>query len=197
MISPHRLTAIACIALLSACSEQTPADTVEAETSDEAYIAESRATVLALKNNLSQELRTAIQNEGVPAAIEVCQSVASPITDNVTAEDPKISIARTALRYRNPTNAPDEASAAIMQDWTRRNETGGPAPAPVVTRGDQSVIVHHPIMLQEAACLMCHGDPDTIAPEVTQALQTLYPDDAATGFEIGDLRGAFRVEFMR
>jgi hypothetical protein len=38
-----------------------------------------------------------------------------------------------------------------------------------------------------------HGDPDTFAPEVSQALQKLYPDDAATGFEIGDLRGAFRV----
>jgi hypothetical protein len=42
-----------------------------------------------------------------------------------------------------------------------------------------------------------HGDPDTFAPEVSQALQKLYPDDAATGFAIGDLRGAFRVEFMR
>jgi hypothetical protein len=48
-------------------------------------------------------------------------------------------------------------------------------------------------MLPQVSGAREHGDPDTFAPEVSQALQKLYPDDAATGFEIGDLRGAFRV----
>jgi hypothetical protein len=110
--------------------------------------------------------------------------------------NPNITIARTALRYRNPANAPDEISTTILEEWTRHVETGGSAPAPIVTREGKSVIVHHPIIMQDATCLMCHGNPDTFAPEVTQALQQLYPDDAATGFELGDLRGAFRVEFL-
>jgi len=190
---PHLIITTACIALLSACSDQTTAPVAENQMSDEAYIAQSRETVLALKTALMTELQTAIKANGVAAAIQVCQSVAQPITDSVTAGDPNIKIARTALRYRNPANAPDETSAAILEDWTRSVETDGPAPAPIVTREGRSVIVHHPIVLQEAACLMCHGDPDTFAPEVTQALQKLYPDDVATGFEIGDLRGAFRV----
>jgi len=196
MKSLNLISATACIALLSACSEQAPTATVDDQTSDEAYINESRATVMALKETLSQELRIAIQTKGVPAAIQVCQSVALPITDGVTAGDPKTKIARTALRFRNPANTPDETSAAILKGWTNSVATSGEAPAPIVTREGKSVIVHHPIVMQDAACLMCHGNPDTFAPEVTQALQKLYPDDAATGFELGDLRGAFRVEFL-
>ena len=42
-----------------------------------------------------------------------------------------------------------------------------------------------------AVCLNCHGTK--IAPEVSQALAGLYPEDRATGFNEGDIRGAFVV----
>ena len=44
----------------------------------------------------------------------------------------------------------------------------------------------------EAACLMCHGD--NIAPPIAGRLASLYPDDRATGFLEGDLRGLVWVE---
>jgi hypothetical protein len=34
---------------------------------------------------------------------------------------------------------------------------------------------------------------DQLSPEVRAALAEQYPDDQATGFEVGDLRGAFIV----
>ena len=40
-------------------------------------------------------------------------------------------------------------------------------------------------------CLGCHGK--SIAPEVKAKLAELYPEDKATGFSEGDLRGAFVV----
>jgi hypothetical protein len=40
-------------------------------------------------------------------------------------------------------------------------------------------------------CLTCHGE--AISPEVAAKLSELYPDDRATGFREGDLRGAFVV----
>ena len=43
-------------------------------------------------------------------------------------------------------------------------------------------------------CLTCHGLDDTLEPEVRHRLAELYPDDAATGFSRGDLRGAFVVQ---
>jgi hypothetical protein len=41
-------------------------------------------------------------------------------------------------------------------------------------------------------CLQCHGDQ--IEPGVKARLQELYPEDQATGFEKGELRGLFWVK---
>jgi hypothetical protein len=41
-------------------------------------------------------------------------------------------------------------------------------------------------------CMQCHGD--RIKPSVKVRLQALYPDDQATGFEKGELRGMFWVK---
>lgn len=43
----------------------------------------------------------------------------------------------------------------------------------------------------EEVCLTCHGA--AIAPAVLEKIQALYPDDKATGFGLGDIRGAFSV----
>jgi hypothetical protein len=40
-------------------------------------------------------------------------------------------------------------------------------------------------------CLLCHGAQ--LAPGVSQVLTELYPEDKATGFSMGDIRGAFVV----
>jgi len=40
-------------------------------------------------------------------------------------------------------------------------------------------------------CVVCHGE--NVAPALAETIQRLYPDDQATGFAPGDLRGAFTV----
>jgi hypothetical protein len=42
--------------------------------------------------------------------------------------------------------------------------------------------------------MACHGPSDSLAPDVADALALHYPDDRATGFTEGDLRGWFWVE---
>jgi hypothetical protein len=42
-------------------------------------------------------------------------------------------------------------------------------------------------------CAMCHGD--SLAPEVRATIQENYPDDQATGFAVGELRGAFLIDW--
>ena len=49
-----------------------------------------------------------------------------------------------------------------------------------------------PIIVQPL-CLTCHGSE--LAPDIGAQITELYPDDRATGFEAGDLRGVFWVEF--
>ena len=50
-----------------------------------------------------------------------------------------------------------------------------------------------PIRLQPQ-CTMCHGPAAAIADEVRAEIAASYPDDRATGFATGDLRGWFWVE---
>ncbi|MGZ0656885.1 Tll0287-like domain-containing protein [Coraliomargarita sp. W4R72] len=175
---------------LAACSEK-PAPSAA---TDAGYIEQSRSTVAALQQQLSTELKSAIQTKGVVEAIQVCANVAQPITAAVGAETSEQHISRTALRVRNPANQPDALSQSILQNWQTAMDTNGTTPEPVVNHEGDRVIVHHPIILI-AGCLACHGDPTTIAPEVAQKLASLYPEDKATGFAVGDLRGAFRVVF--
>lgn len=48
-----------------------------------------------------------------------------------------------------------------------------------------------PIFIAGPVCLQCHGAPDKLAPGVAEALKDLYP--MATGYAVGDLRGAISV----
>jgi len=43
----------------------------------------------------------------------------------------------------------------------------------------------------EGVCLACHGQ--NISPEVQTKLNELYPDDKATGYSLGQVRGAIVV----
>jgi hypothetical protein len=48
-------------------------------------------------------------------------------------------------------------------------------------------------IVTQPLCVACHGT--ALAPDVASALARLYPSDRATGFAVGDLRGAFVVRW--
>ena len=48
-----------------------------------------------------------------------------------------------------------------------------------------------PIMTAGQPCLACHGSE--LKLEVSAKIKELYPNDQATGFSAGDMRGAFTV----
>ena len=55
-----------------------------------------------------------------------------------------------------------------------------------------------PILLTNALCLSCNGDPKKdIAPETSAKLKELYPQDSATGYAIGDLRGMWALRLPK
>lgn len=66
----------------------------------------------------------------------------------------------------------------------------------VIRNADGSRAFLAPIVLGNPLCLQCHGAPGKdITAETLAAIQKLYPDDKATGFQPGDLRGLWRVTF--
>lgn len=198
--SPIRSLVLAlCFLALSACqptaTDQPEPPSASSDPAAVSYLEKSAALADQLQATLGKRLVAALNEQGTQGAIEVCQLVAQDMTEKVSQENEGIKIRRTALRVRNPLNQPDPLSVSVLEDWTRALGKGQKA-EPVLTEIERTIIVHRPIMTADL-CLQCHGEPDQIPEETRQIIARYYPEDQATGYRAGTMRGAFRIEFTR
>jgi len=132
---------------------------------------------------------------GPVEAIEVCADVAPQIAARFSAET-GADVGRTALRVRNPGNAPDAGARAILRDFASRVAAGEAMPieyfGPREDAGAGGMRYMSAVVLQPL-CASCHGTG--LAPAVAEAVAARYPQDAATGFAVGELRGAFLIDW--
>ena len=154
----------------------------------------ARAASVDFGMTLIGELQKAIAVGGPANAIGVCSDAAPKIAADKSAAK-RMTIGRTSLKLRQPNNKPD---AWEMQQLLRFEErkAAGENPTTIefaeyVETGGQRVFRYMKAIPTAELCLACHGG--TLAPEVTAKLKELYPQDAATGFKVGDLRGAFTI----
>ena len=90
-------------------------------------------------------------------------------------------------KYRNPKNKPDEFEAKALGEFEKDSnltEYKG-----VDKLNDQKVLRYLIPLHIEEACLKCHSAKETV-PEI---IQEDYPEDKATDYTFGDLRGAISV----
>ena len=100
------------------------------------------------------------------------------------------------LKNRNPRNAPDAWERQVLQQWERDLQAGKPIGEVAQWRTERGQRVYRymrPITVAMPLCLECHGDPKAIKPEVRRLIRQNYPNDKATGYKLGDLRGAFSI----
>lgn len=141
----------------------------------------------ALFTRLSGRLMEVLTKSGPESAIRICKEEAPKIAQEISQQE-GLSIGRTGVRLRNTHNrAPAWARAWVDQKMDE--------PQFAVLSNDH-VAALLPIRLQPQ-CLMCHGPKDQLAPGVLAKLNELYPNDEATGFEAGELRGWFWVELAK
>jgi hypothetical protein len=144
---------------------------------------------------LSKNLAEAIARDGVPGAIGFCSEKALPLTASVAAGS-GVVLRRVSHKARNPKNKADAAEVEVLNVF-RSALKAGSAPAPQVRKNAEgSESFYAPIVLANPLCLKCHGDPaKDIDVETLARLHKLYPQDEATGFTLGELRGMWRVDF--
>lgn len=138
------------------------------------------------KQDLQKALKSGLA-EGPAAAIQVCRVKAPGIADALSVDG--VRMGRSSHKLRNPDNTAPDWVRPIMQTYL--DDASSRKPRAVVLAGGRSGYVE-PIMVQPL-CLTCHGSE--LAPEVAERIAALYPEDKATGFEAGDLRGVFWLEF--
>jgi mono/diheme cytochrome c family protein len=140
------------------------------------------------------ELTTALAAEGPASAIGVCREVAQVVAQDVSARE-GLEVGRTSLRLRNPANAPDDWERAQLEAFVAAAASGADPTtlehAEVVTENGAQVFRWMKAIPMGELCVQCHG-PD-VAPEVAAAIRAAYPEDQATGFRPGEIRGAFTV----
>jgi len=100
-----------------------------------------------------------------------------------------------SLRYRNPVNAPDAWEREALESFDRLPVEARPAAEhwAVVTEGGRETLRYLKPVVAGPMCLTCHGDKAKVPPAVLAKIASAYPDDRATGFSAGDVRGAVSV----
>ncbi|MCB9915624.1 MAG: DUF3365 domain-containing protein [Planctomycetes bacterium] len=186
-----RTVAVSALLLAAACASTsgsrqawTPLEAPALDAAQQAQLERARGAALQMKDTLLQALSAELARGGPADAIAVCKERAPAVAQEV-GEALGLRIGRTAQRLRNARNQAPAWAAPLLAD--------APAAPRFAVADDGTLGVTLPITLQ-AQCLGCHGDPATMLPAVRDALAASYPDDRATGFAEGDLRGWFWVE---
>ena len=142
---------------------------------------------------LSGALGEVIAKNGPSGALSVCREKAPQIAQEV-GKAHGVTLRRATLKPRNPKNAADEVEKAALEAFASALAKKEVPKPQVITNADGSQSFLAPIVLGNPLCLQCHGTPEKdISRETLAAIQKLYPDDQATGFQLGDLRGLWRV----
>lgn len=188
-----RLTgALAVAALVTACGAEPPAEPAAPEVSPQ-KVEKAEAAAAELGKRLKARLMAALAadgGDGPVAAIRVCSEEAPEIAREVSA-DAGLRVSRTSLKTRNPDNAPDARERAVLELWRNKVDAGTPAAALEPFASDGGDFLWMKPIVVEPPCLMCHGSD--VPEAVAEAIAKRYPQDRATGYSAGDLRGAFVV----
>jgi hypothetical protein len=149
----------------------------------ESDMARAAGALEPLKRELRVALIGALEEGGPERAIEVCQ-LRAPEIARLTSTGGAV-LGRTSHRLRNPQNAPEPWMSVFLEEYLANPDDNEPR-AVRLASGDIGYV--EPIRMK-GICMQCHGD--RIKPGVSARLQALYPEDEATGFKKGELRGMF------
>ena len=178
---------IVSVLLLGACNQQT-ISYKEIEHRTDA----SKDMVKEFGMQLKGKLQSAMKAGGPMAAISVCNEQA-PLIAKALSEKSGWDIHRTSLKPR--ATKPDAWEINIMRSFEQRHTDGDKFKSlfnqDIVEVNGKPAFRYMQAIETKKVCLVCHGD--NVAAPIAEKIAQLYPDDTATGFKLGDIRGAFSI----
>jgi hypothetical protein len=179
--------------LIAATALIIPLVTTLANTGDDAQLVEARKIASILPPKLQTALQAAIGKSGPEGAIFVCKDLAPKMADEISQET-GWKVKRVSLKPRNDALAtPDAWEKAALEDFEKRSAAGEP-PA-TLEKGEMVNNEYRYIkaLPTQTLCLNCHGPVNQLSSGVKSALALHYPNDRATGYSVGQIRGAISV----
>ncbi|MCW8196750.1 DUF3365 domain-containing protein [Proteobacteria bacterium 005FR1] len=171
-------------------------NTAQADTADHDGPADLESEAKRIVQQFVGELKPTLQkamSEGGPAvAIEVCSQRAPAIAQQLS-EKTDWQVSRVSLQPRNRNTAmPDAWEREQLKEFDHR-QAAGEQPANIhVAQQVGTTFRYMQAQGVEPLCLSCHGEK--LAPAVEQALQLHYSGDTATGYRLGQVRGAISLQ---
>ncbi len=177
------LLALVTIVLFSCNSKTDLAKVAEIKQKGNEISNLAQATLLA-------NVGKAIQKGGPEYAVEFCNLKASSITDSLNRVNNCI-ISRVSAKNRNPeNNLKGNVEKQLWELFQQMELTD------TLIQHQQTFVYYKKINMALPACLKCHGNTTSdINPATLKKLQTLYPNDLATGYALNDFRGLWKIEF--
>lgn len=163
---------------------------------DNALLENARKIGSTLPPKMMQVLTDEIAKGGLVSAVGFCNEKAPQMAKKASGES-GWAIRRVSLRNRNPKAVPDAWERTALEEFDRR-----------ATAGESVATLEKSGMVEDAGrkefryikalpvgqvCLACHGTADAIEPDVAAKIHTLYPDDKAVGYALGQVRGAITL----
>jgi hypothetical protein len=152
-----------------------------------------------VSNQLAEKVRGLLLQEigkgGFSSAVRVCSELAQEMTLQLNAQTGH-DVRRVSLKYRNPKNVPDAYEQRKLEEFNilnQKKELSNEYSEIVEERGKKYLRYLRPLIVSPL-CITCHGPKENIPQEVKAILAERYPDDRATGFRVGDVRGAITVK---
>lgn len=160
---------------------------------EDALLAEARKVATMLPPKLIAALQDEIQKSGTEGAIPVCKDMAPKMAGEISQQT-GWKIKRVSLKARNDARAiPDPWEKAALEDFDKRAAAGEAAGK--LEKGERLGSEYRFVkaLPVQPLCLSCHGPADQLSPGVRAALSQNYPNDRATGYAEGQIRGVISV----
>lgn len=167
-----------------------------ADDADARRLEESRKLAQEFVQKLGGTLKQQLETGGPESAIGVCKQVAPALAAEYS-KDGRI-VKRVSLKPRNQTlGTPDPWEEQRLQNFDRAVIEGKPVSemefTAVTESPDGRWFRYIKAIPTQKMCLQCHGQPEHIKDSVKTVLTKEYPDDHATGYSVGSVRGAISI----
>lgn len=158
----------------------------------------ARAIVAQMQGTLAPELKKEIAAGGPAGAIGVCKRIGTEVAAALSQQH-GARVTRVSLKPRNPVLGPADAwEQRALLDFDRRAAAGDKPEAleraEIVEEPQGRFFRYARALPVQPLCVNCHGAPEKLAPGVKDRLAAEYPNDRATGYAPGQIRGAVSVK---
>lgn len=160
------------------------------------FLTKGEKIALESQKALMSKVLNAINDEGLPGAVEYCNLHAIPLTDSL-ALSYGITLQRLTDQTRNPLN--DITTEEDKEAWAILKEMHSDSSATfkhLLKQVKNDIYYYKPISIVMPTCLSCHGAKNQdITPDTWNVISEKYPNDKATGYTLGDMRGMWKIKF--